>query len=693
MLLLACASAQASSNLSAASKVLLKQYHATAAHKAPCDNSLCQAFIAISDVDVIDSLRSSGVTISSVFDGFVTAQIPLRSMRQISGIHGVKHISLGRQLTLCNDSARFYSNVDQVHHAAGLIAPLTGRGVIVGMIDTGFDFNHINLCDENGNSRVKAVYLPCDNSGVQPTIDGDTLPGSCYETPEMIAALTTDNPHSSHGTHTTGTAAGSYLPNGLYGVAPEADIVACGMPSEELNDVNLANSVRYIFDYADRVGKPCVINMSLGSNEGPNDGTSYLCKTFESLSGPGRICVLSAGNDGFAPICFHKDLMGIGDTVTTLLRNRWGGVQREGYVSMWSDGPQEHRTRVVVINRQSGEIEYASPVVGVLPEDSVFTIDSDVNADFAAFYTGTMTYASAVEHLQSSQESSVDRFHSYWIFDATSIQSGHLLGLQYMSDNQTKLSGWCTSDTYFYTFDLPGMTGGSPYGSISDLATTDSVISVGAFSSRRNYVNKDGEPQSVYLSFPTDIAYFSSFGPDERGVSRPDIVAAGNALLSSANRYDVEATQVNWVTPVEVNGTQYPYYANQGTSMSAPVVSGTIALMLQLNPKLSPSDVRAAMSATAVKDSHVMAGDSERWGYGKLDASAAVHYVMSNTLLRGDVNDDGEVTIADVLALIDIVLRSSLQADAVTLIRADVNRDCEIQIADVNCIIDLILKN
>ena len=88
-----------------------------------------------------------------------------------------------------------------------------------------------------------------------------------------------------------------------------------------------------------------------------------------------------------------------------------------------------------------------------------------------------------------------------------------------------------------------------------------------------------------------------------------------------------------------------------------------------------------------------MAGDSERWGYGKLDARAAVDYVMSNTLLRGDVNDDGEVTIADVLALIDIVLRTSSQVDAVALIRADVNRDCEIQIADVNCLIDLILKS
>ena len=56
---------------------------------------------------------------------------------------------------------------------------------------------------------------------------------------------------------------------------------------------------------------------------------------------------------------------------------------------------------------------------------------------------------------------------------------------------------------------------------------------------------------------------------------------------------------------------------------------------------------------------------------------------------RGDVNGDGEVNIADINALIDIILGG--QADAATRKRADVNEDNEINIADVNALIDIIL--
>ena len=86
-------------------------------------------------------------------------------------------------------------------------------------------------------------------------IDGYELPGSCYENPSDIALLKTDDTASSHGTHTLGTAAGSYKENGWHGVACDADIVVCGMPEQQLTDVNIANAVKYIFDYADRVGK------------------------------------------------------------------------------------------------------------------------------------------------------------------------------------------------------------------------------------------------------------------------------------------------------------------------------------------------------------------------------------------------------------------------------------------------------
>ena len=386
--------AWASAPLSVASRLLLS--HRPSSIRT-ADLSTHQAFIAVNESACLDDLRRLGVEVDAVFDDFVTARIPANCLPLVTETAGVTCVSLAQPLHLCNDSSRYFSDVAPAHALHGQLGSFTGQGVIVGVIDTGIDFNHINLRDSVGRTRVRAVYLPVDSSGRHPVINGYELPGSCYEEAIEIAKLTTDVNASSHGTHTLGTAAGSYRGNGLHGIAPGSDIVACGMPEEQLTDVNIANAVRYIFDYADRAGKPCVIKMSIGSNSGPNDGTSFLCRAFSSLSGPGRICVLSAGNDGEFPVCFRYQMRCETDTATTFLRNRWGGLQRQGYVSMWNNGPQEHRNRVVIVNRSTGELEYASPVVGTMPEDSIFTISNESDPAFAAYYSGTLCYASGVE--------------------------------------------------------------------------------------------------------------------------------------------------------------------------------------------------------------------------------------------------------------------------------------------------------
>ena len=686
----------AQSPLSAASKLMLRHDKAAGSSlRQPAEPVYYQAFITLDTnkkekKEKLELLRRQGVIINSTFDGFVTARIPA-DLLSSSALDG-HHISLAHRLQLHNDSARNLTAVDPVHQGVGQISPLTGKGVIVGVIDTGIDFNHINLCDKEGRSRVLAVYMPHDSTGVSPVVQGDTLPGSCYETAEAIAQLTTDYTGSSHGTHTTGTAAGSYMENGWYGVAPGADIVACGMPSNEFTDVNIANAVRYIFDYADRVGKPCVINMSIGDNLGPNDGSSFLCNAYESVSGPGRICVLSAGNDGDAPICLHHSLPTRIDTLTTLLKKPFTGFPYQGYVSMWSDRNQIHCSRLVAINSVTHEVEYASALIGALPEDSVVTISSDDDPSFAAFFTGTVLFANAVEpHVKSDGKRTL-RYHSLWDIDATSVDNTYLLGVQYCCYEKTDLAGWSSKSIYFSTYDIEGAVGGSYNGSISDLATTDSVISVGAYCSKASYISKTGSTVRIGHCYPYDIAYFSSYGPDENGAQRPDVCAPGMVLISSANRYNEVANRDRWPASVTVDGVEYPYYSNQGTSMSTPVVTGTIALMLELNPWLSTAAVRDVIWHSSTSDFYVTGGEPAQWGAGKLNAQAAVDYVISNTLMLGDVNHDHSVNISDLMATVGMILDDKTDFKAADLVCADVNRDGTITINDINCIIETILK-
>ena len=683
----------ASTPLTATSKLRLHRHDAVAGKHAPqSSGEMFQAFIRVDGEEDLSALRTAGVKVNARFDNFVTVQIPTSAMTEVMSMTCVREISFARPLSLHNDSARSLSFIDRVHDGQGMVAPLTGRGVIVGIIDTGIDFNHVNLCGIDGKTRVKAVYMPCDTTGPRPVVGGDTLPGSCYESPDMIAMLTTDFNGTSHGTHTLGTAAGSYRANGWYGVATEADLVACGMPGDSLSDANVANALKYIFDYADRVNKPCVVNMSIGTNEGPNNGTSFMCRTFETLSGPGRICVLSAGNDGNVPVRFNHRLAGDGDVVTTIMRGKSSGTQHNGYVSMWSDGASVHRSRLVAINRGDNSIAYASPWIGLQDEDSVFTLSSEVEPDFARFFTGEVQFASAMEpQFNQAGDRIGDRFHSFWIFDAT-ISSDYLLGLQYTSSDEIELVGWSTKDDYFDTFGIDGMVGGSTQGSISDLATTDSVISVGAYCSRKSYYDSNNELYTYNRCTPDDIAYFSSYGPDESGIERPDLCASGFAVISSANRYHDSSHYQHMPPGVTVSGVEYPYSVIYGTSMSAPVVTGVIAMMLQLNPSLTVTDVREAFRASSVKDEFVTGGDHSKWGFGKLDAWSAVDAVIGHCLLPGDVNNDREVNIADVMAIVDILLRGNDAADASTLVRADVNHDLEILFSDINYIINLILQ-
>ena len=76
-----------------------------------------------------------------------------------------------------------------------------------------------------------------------------------------------------------------------------------------------------------------------------------------------------------------------------------------------------------------------------------------------------------------------------------------------------------------------------------------------------------------------------------------------------------------------------------------------------------------------------------------MDALAAMNAVIDNSFLPGDVNNDGEVNIADITAIVNIIIDARISTrEPSLLVRADVDRDLEIQLTDINSIIDLIIK-
>ena len=630
-------------------------------------------------------LRQAGAEITARYQGFIT----IRASQDINplsflNIDGVEHVTQAVTLLTCSDSARYYSRVEPVHLGTGFEMPYTGEGVIVGVIDCGFDFNHINLCDANGAPRVKAVYMPLDNSGNQPVVNAVKLPGSCYESAAQIVQLTTDDPNTTHGTQTAGIAAGAYRANGWYGIAPGADIVACGMPEGELNDVRVAHCISYICDYAKRKNKPCVINISLGSNVGPHDGTSYLNRVCSQLSGPGRVFVASAGNDGGYAVTIHRQTSGSTDTVTTLLDGYRGSVHYSGYVNAWSNVKKPFNTRLVVVNVNNGAIVYRGRALGATSSGVMATFSSENDETLAQYFTGSVDIMGSIE--ANGKPNSIAKI------EMVANAGNYVLGFQYYGPSTNELVISTSKYAYFRNYGYSWAEKGTSVGSISDIASCDSVISVGSYNSKQYVPLRDGTIYYRMNSVPEELSFFSSYGPDESGNNRPDVCAPGSVLISSANRYDTDAPNLQyWQTPAIVGGVEYPYCPDLGTSMSAPVVSGAVALWLQANPNLAVADVRDILYHSSYKDAQVLSDTRGRWGSGKLDVNAGLRYVLHIEDKNGDVNGDGEVNISDINSAIHIILGGA--ADSDTMRRADVNNDGEVNISDINMIIGVILAH
>lgn len=167
---------------------------------------------------------------------------------------------------------------------------VTGRGVVVGLLDWGCDFAHANFRKADGSTRLLALWDQADRTGDSP---GPYGYGVVYSQQQIDRALRSSKPYQtlgyhparsdpsgsgSHGTHVCDIAAGNGSAGGsVSGIAPEADIVFVNLAARGLGDLsNLGDSVRVLeaLDFVARIAgrKPWVINLSLGQCGGPHTG-------------------------------------------------------------------------------------------------------------------------------------------------------------------------------------------------------------------------------------------------------------------------------------------------------------------------------------------------------------------------------------------------------------------------------------
>lgn len=577
-----------------------------------------------------------GVEVQSLFEKMATAIVTPQAIDLLCEMDQVRYIQLASEVKLRNDWGRRDLHVDEVHLNTGnqLPRPFTGKGVIVGLIDTGVEYGHRAYFNNDGSQlRIRRVW---EQNGFGNPPEGFSY-GRELDNQADILLSTCDSKSEYHGSHTMGTAAGGgNLATRYYGMAPESDIVFVSFKNTE--NTSVADGIKYIFDYADKMDMPCVVNLSLGSHHGPHDGTSILDQMIDQLSGPGRIVVGACGNEGESKMHASKTFTEDDLTMKTILTFSTTQNHKLHYLDIWGTPGSNLKVGMAVFNTLKGQTVDASKqfdtsrsdqnVVGYFPNLDEQGVSMD-----AVIY-GEINPENNAPHVWIEAE----------VIDAG---QGRLPGLIIEGEAGATVHLWNEGLHEFSSNNKKGFTNGDFNSTVGEIGgTAKRIITVGSYDGRDSLIFKrhywaDMNEFSFYKQYQHST--FSSYGPTADGRTVPHIVAPGLPVISALNRYAVDSqTLENDISDytTDKSGRKYYYIYNIGTSMSAPHVSGIVALMLQAHPNLTPEEAREIIQSTATTSPEMGELPNNAFGAGRINALECVRKAVELSGID-DVNDDG----------------------------------------------------
>ena len=597
------------------------------------------------------ALRAEGAILHSQLGPILTADVPIASVGALSDLDAVTLIELARPIP-----ARL--NVSVPATGASTLrtgtAPnwsgLTGKGVIVGIIDDGLDFRHLDFRKPDGSTRLLALWdqRAAGAAGQPPA--GFTYGGEC--TPAMIAAAIggdatacTQPSTGGHGTHVGGIAAGNGQGTGnaqaayrFVGMAPEADILAANSIGGGVTGNGVLDAITWMKAKAAAAGKPLVINLSLGSYYGARDGSSNYEVALSSAGAAGVILVGAAGNEGNAPIRGEAPISQGGQVVFDLdVPMSRTSVRLE----TWYPGADSYAITV----KGPGATCVATPFVG--------GVDNAVETP-----CGLIGVANGGPFTTNDDRSVEVTLRSGASALATGAWKVTFTGTTVTTPN-TPLS-IVTAET---GGDLTiTAINGQPFTGRTTKILTDTVtarreIGVAAYVTNYNWTSLNGtaSPGTPDSGPVDDLANFSSRGPRRMcsnatkcpAVMKPEITAPGAVIMSTLAR-DKPGGGAGDVT-TERDGV---HVGENGTSMATPHVSGAVALLLQKKPTLTPEEVKQLLFVNIKKTpltpavptytgADVPPAPNFEWGYGVLDVAKAAAAIPTGGTLTVTVTKAG----------------------------------------------------
>ena len=597
--------------------------------RSAAGDALVNLFVQTTAPDALRGLP--GVEVRAVAGDIAVVRAPVGALEAMARSGAVRFIEVPQMRERFNDTGRADIRADIVQAGGGgLPRAYNGENVVVGVIDSGLDVTHPDFFN-GGGSRVQFLleFLQGGGQAVYTKAQIDANPAAIPQRDGTGG--------SGHGTHVTGSAAGGGTLNpALRGVAPASDIVfvkGIRHPDSQggFDPADYTVGADFIFQRAAQLGRPAVINMSLGGQSGPHDGTLLEEQALTNLTGPGRIIVAAAGNDGFKFIHAGENVPGGVENETVVLPQN----PDQASAQLWYDaGTQTQFAIGAYAVNASGGLDFLG-LMGVNAGQVLGNNGNPVPFVVNGFQLGSVYIDATTTADPRNGDGMVQFFivggggidirNVVWSVIATGPQSGRndlwAFGAEFFSGTGVIGGG---------VNEVPGntdMTTGSPSNGLG-------LIAVGSHVTNNDWIDSFGNPQQWLNPHPSrdpnappvvptlgQQSYFSSRGPTRDGRVSPDVTAPGEYIFSPLSSHVVVGQ--GGVTPTSMlQGGGY--HGLQGTSMASPHVAGTVALMLQADPSLTPAEARQILQETARADGFTGGVPNNNFGRGKIDALAAV---------------------------------------------------------------------
>ncbi len=630
----------------------------------PFQNDMPAAPVAMNGVVYVDAGDGGGLAQTVGFNEFTGAVV--QSDPFSSGDIASPAVSDSGVYSIGDELFVDYAPTIMSPAAAPTFSGDTGQGTVVGVVDTGIDLANpdfqtnsgtriVDLWDQAACPNPSANACPtqppnsqgftygaeCAGAAINAATCGpfsysDTGGGDACNTPVGVAGgqqvSLAEMDCDGHGTHVTGIAAGNgrAAPFGTYiGVAPQADLV---IVKSDFDLAHIVDGVAYIFKVAASRGEAASVNISLGTNEGPHDGSDMFETMLDALTGPGKLISVAGGNEATNDSYVHYHASG---------SVAFGQVRTDGlvvqsmpvFLDLWYPGTDSISA---AINEPGvGQTAWVSPdTTGVSGEDGACTQPAPGQDEFTDAQNNVLEILSCT-HMPNNGMNEIQ----IALFNPTSGSAEGLVApgsgtacsranpcyndfellLRGSTSSSGKYNAWTfdQGDYFFYLGD------GNDSSTLDEPASAHNVISVGSSVSRNSWPSELG-PKSETAPVGA-ISSFSGHGPTLDGRNGIDIVAPGEEIGSSLSS---AAGSITSDCPAGTSqGCIAPdgnHFFLQGTSMASPHVAGALALLLEQQPTIDVAQAKSLLAQSANTTPLTNSGAATTWGAGKLEVGPGV---------------------------------------------------------------------